>query len=215
MADRSIIVLTRATVFDLLTVDECKTLLGLDKNDHTQDEQLQLMISAESATIAEICNRTFAQEKVQESWREVGNGRLFLSHWPIKKAEDIESVTAGGSPLDLAGYELEPDSGKLSVFTGGTATDSHWNEAAVVVYTGGYILPEEAPLPLKQAAAILVREDRLRNQQMHTAGIKNISHEGRSVSYFDPSLLLRATMGKPPGWQAVEPLLKQFMRFEV
>jgi hypothetical protein len=214
MADRTIIVLTPATQFDLLTLAECKLLLGLDPNDTTQDAQLQLMISTNSATIAEMCNRTFAQEKVRELWREIGHGRLYLSHWPIKSTDDIESVTAGGGVLDPTSCELEPHSGKLSVYGSNGAGEGHWSEPAEVVYTGGYVLPDEAPLPLKQATAILVREDRLRNQQMHVAGVKQIHHEGRSVSYFDPSLLLRATAGKPPGWQAIDPLLKQFTRIE-
>ena len=78
MADRNIDVLTRATMIDLLTVEECKLLLGLDPNDDSQDAQLAMMISVNSAVLAEACNRTFAQEKVSESWREVYNGRLFL-----------------------------------------------------------------------------------------------------------------------------------------
>lgn len=211
MADRTIVVLERATEFDLLTVDECKLLLGLDPNDHLQDVQLEMMISTNSALIAEVCNRTFAQEKVRESWREIGDGRLFLSHWPIKTDTDIESVTAGGgAPLDPGAYELEPDSGKLSVYGA-----PGWFEPAIVTYTGGYILPDEAPLPLKQATAILVREDRIRNQQAHTAGVRQIAHEGAHVSYFDPATLLRATAGRPAGWAAAEMLLKQYTRFEI
>jgi hypothetical protein len=213
MADRSIVVLTPATEFDLLTVEECKLLLGLDPNDTSQDMQLQAMISVNSALLAEACNRTFAQEKVRESWREVGNGRLFLSHWPVKEEIDIESVTAGDVLLVPGEYELEPASGKLSVYT-----DSGWPMPAIVIYTGGYILPDEAPLPLKQACAILVRDDRIKNQQALVAGIRSISHEGASVSYYDPNMALRRSQPRTTtsqAWGAATELVKQYMRIEV
>jgi hypothetical protein len=216
MADRTIIVLVPATNFDFLTVDECKLLLGLDLTDTADDAELKAMISINSATIAKMCKRTFAQEKVRESWRKIGKNRLYLSHWPIKQDSDIESVTAAGGLLDPSAYELEPDSGKLSIYSpdASGAGTAYWDEPATVVYTGGYILPDEAPLPLKHATAILVREDRLRNMQAQVGGIKSISHEGRSVSYFDPSLLLRATQGRAPGLQAAENLAKHYMRIE-
>jgi hypothetical protein len=227
MADRTITVIQRATNFDFLSVDECKLLLGLDPNDTSQDAQLGLMITINSQMIAEICNRTFAQEKVQDSWREIGHGRIFLSHWPIKTLDDIESVNSGDTPVarrdypkhlsrygvsaywtPTSGYEVELDSGKMSVY------GASWTEPTVVTYTGGYILPDEAPKPLKQATAILVREDRLRNMQLQIGGIRSISHEGASVSYYDPSRMLRAVSGKLPGWQAAVDIAMQFTRIE-
>jgi hypothetical protein len=213
MADRNIVVLTPATMIDVLTLEECKLLLGLDPNDTSQDLQLAMMISVNSALLAEACNRTFAQEKVRESWREVANGRLFLSHYPVKDISDIESVNAGDEPLAVGGYELEPASGKLSVYS-----DGGWSTPAVIVYTGGYLLPEEAPLPLKQACAILVRDDRTKNQQALVAGIRSISHEGASVSYYDPNMALRRSQPRTTSsqaWGAASELVKQYIRIEV
>ena len=119
---------------------------------------------------------------------------------------------AGTAPMVPGDYTLEPDSGKLSVYG-----DAGWPAPAVVVYTGGYILPDEAPLPLKQACAILVREDRLKNQQALVAGIRSISHEGASVSYYDPNMALRRSQPRvtaSAAWGAASELVKQFTRIE-
>src|SRR5215467_1163878 len=90
-------VTTEATTHDLLTLDECKLLLGLSLSDSTHDQQLILQISIYSETIARMCNRIFAKETGVESWREDGgSGRVFLTHFPVKAA-DITQVTAAGT----------------------------------------------------------------------------------------------------------------------
>ena len=45
--------------------------------------------------------------------REIGNGRIFLSHWPVKAAS-VQSVDAAGVILTTDQYELEEASGKVS-----------------------------------------------------------------------------------------------------
>jgi len=193
MADRDIFVEVPATNHDLLTLDEAKMLLGLSLADTSKDAQLSLQISIASQTIARMANRIFAEQTVIETWREVGNGRLFLSQWPIDEATGIIDVTAGGNGLSIPDYDLEGQSGKLSVYGGSVSigvpyaigrypagyieavgsssrrmlrtarapieayypsNTGHWSEPAVVHYTGGYKLPDEAPMPLKQAAAV-------------------------------------------------------------
>jgi hypothetical protein len=214
MANRDIFVVTRAETQDLATLAEVKIWLGLNVLDPQHDEQLQMQISIASATIAELANRTFAEEELIESWREMADGRLFLSHWPIKDPEGIILLTEGGdaasgTPLIPPQYDLEMDSGKIDVFR-------QWQEPAVVHYIGGYKLPDEAPLPLKQACFLLVQEYRIRNQQTQTAGIRQLSHKEARVSFFDPNAILIRSLGaKTPGMQAVEALVKQYMRFEV
>lgn len=232
MADRDLFIITRATTQDLLTLTEAKLLLGLDPNDTSKDEQLQLQISIASATIAEMANRTFAEEELIESWREIGDGRLFLSHWPIEDPTGIISVTSGSVELIAGEYDLEGDSGKLSVYNGtpvttptgvvywgNTGTGSHWAEPAVVHYIGGYQLPEEAPLPLKQAAVLLIRDERMRNQQAQVAGMRQLRHKEASVSFHDPNMLLSRMMGQgggqSPVQQTVMALIKQYIRIEV
>ena len=209
MADRNIQIITPATSIDFLTLAECKLLLGMSASDTSQDQVLQMMISENSALIATMCNRTFAEEVVTESWRDIGDRRLFMSHWPIKS---IASITAAGTTLDVSAYEVENLSGKISIFNGNGGS---WSEPAIVNYTGGYVLPTEAPLALKQATAILVREEKIRMMQAQTAGIRSIVHKDSRVMYFDPNAVLLKLGGTSPGMKAVENLLNHYIRFEV
>src|SRR5215471_7370796 len=132
MADYTIDVLTPATNKDLLTLDEAKMWLGVNASDTSQDPQLQLMISTFSEEIAERLNRhptvTIGREEVIETWRETLNGRLFLSHWPVKR-EDVISVSVGsnGSLYTVDDYEIAQDSGKLSNITVSGAVSSCWD----------------------------------------------------------------------------------------
>jgi hypothetical protein len=219
MADRTIKVITPATNFDLLTLDEAKLLLGLSPTDASHDQQITMMITIFSQTIAEYCHRVFARETVTETWREEINGRLFLSHWPVKET-DIQTVSAGTDPtvLDVSQYELEEASGKLSFVTNPGGTQSTpWDWPTVVTYTGGFDLPAEAPMPLKQATTLLIMEARMRLQQAQVAGIRSISHKESRIMFFDPNALLAKilsahTVGLNP---AVDALLKRYIRVEV
>jgi hypothetical protein len=220
MADRDIDVITKADPTDLLTLDEAKLWLGIPLTDLSQDEMLTSMISIFSEELAEKLNRhptvTIGQEEVIETWRETMNGRLFLSHWPVKK-EDVISVTAGDTATLLAGeYKLEEASGKLSNIRNGGPEAVPWSHPVTVHYKGGYALPDECPKPLKHAVVMLIREEKIRMMQAHTAGIRQISHKEARVSFFDPNaLLLRAVGMKSPTMQAVENILSHYMRFEV
>jgi hypothetical protein len=220
MADVTVKVITPAINFDLLTLDEAKLMLGIATTDTSQDAQLALQISGWSVYAAEVCNRTFAREKVIETWREVGDGRVFLTHWPVKEA-DIESVVApGGTPLIAGEYELEEASGKLShIANPGGPVSTLWGAPAVIKYTGGYLLPDEAPLPLKQACAMLIREERSRHQQSSVAGLRMIAHKEKRVMFYDPNAAAakQSSSGAAgsPAMQAINALLKQYTRFWV
>lgn len=234
MADRTIKILTKALSTDLLTLEEAKLWLGVNVADTSQDALLAMMITTFSEEIAERLNRhptvTLGKEEVLETWRETMNGRLFLSHWPVKGA-DVVSVTVGEAaavplrrqgvglletPLATGEFELEEASGKVSNISVGGAQAVGWNHPVTVHYSGGYTLPDETPLPLKRAVVMLIREEKIRMIQAQTAGVRQISHKEARVSFFDPNaLLLRATGMKSPTMQAVENLLTHYMRFEV
>jgi len=203
-----------ATTHDLLTLSECKLLLGMSTTDTTNDAQLTLLISTNSQTIARMCNRIFAKETGVESWRETFDGRLFLTHFPVKAA-DIVSVTDAGGTIASSQYELEVRSGKLSYRTSSDALAAPWQTPVYVTYTGGYNLPSEAPLPLKKACATLIMEERMRMIQAQVAGIRQVSHREARVTFFDPNAVLLRLGGKSPSQQAVESLLRQYTRFWV
>lgn len=217
MADRTIKILTAATDFDLITLDELKVSMGIPTTDTSHDEQFQLWIDQYSAVIARTCNRTFAYEKVQETWRgdppPYERNRLFLSHWPIK-LDDLESIEApAGTPLDLSTYafELEEQSGKLSLF-------GSWDEDIVVTYSGGYVLPDEAPDDLKAAMSLALQAARFHYTSIGASGIRSISHRESRVQFFDLTSLAKISGGLGPLSQinsALDVLLYKYMRIEV
>src|SRR5262245_35595538 len=111
---------------DLLTLQECKLLLGLDPALTTYDQTLALQISIYSQAIEREIPRVLAKETGVECWREDGgSGRIFLTHFPVK-AGDITNVTAGGSVIAPSAYELEERSGKLSNRTSADAQAAPW-----------------------------------------------------------------------------------------
>jgi gp6-like head-tail connector protein len=221
MADITVKVLTSAAETDLLTLDEAKLWLGINAADTSQDAVLQSMITMFSEEIAERLNRhptvTIGYEEVQETWRDTLNGRLFLTHWPVKAADVLSvSVGSGGDLVPVDGYELAEDSGKLSNISLGGAVSASWNHPVVVHYSGGYNLPDGAPKPLKHAVVMLIREERIKMVQSQTAGVRQLRHKESQVSFFDPNaLLMRAVGTKSPTLQAVENILTHYMRFPV
>lgn len=215
MADVTVKVLEPATSFDFMTVEEAKLWLRIPDTDTSQDAQLQMMISVNSAIIAEMCNRTFAREKVTETWREVMNGRVFLTHWPVKE-DDIENVYPGGTLYPSDAYELEEASGKLSNVSGYVEASAPWPQAIKVTYTGGFNLPDEAPLPLKHATWMLMLEDRMRSLTAQFGGIRQLRHKEASVNFFNPNEVLMKSLGAGSAtMQTINSLLSQYMRFWV
>jgi hypothetical protein len=217
MVDYTVQVLTPATSTDLMTLADAKMWLGIAATDTSQDVIVQAMITTFSEEIAERLNRhptvTIGYEEVNETWRETMNGRLFLSHWPVKAA-DVVSVSDAATLLTADSYELAEDSGKLSNIVFGGQMAVSWNHPVVVHYSGGYNLPTECPLPLQHALILLIREERIRMLQAQTAGIRQISHKESRVAFFDPNLLLLRSIGmKSPTLQAIESILTHYMRF--
>ena len=215
MADIIVKVLDPADSYDLASLDEIKTLLGLPAADTSEDELLGMWITYYSDVIATLCNRVFAKEKVIESWRgdtkpfDTDNGRVFLTHYPVVDT-DIESITApDGTTID-AGYELENASGKLQFF------DATWSEPIRITYTGGYDLPDEAPPALKQALALLVQNARIWQSRALTSGVRSISHRESRVQFFDINQAVAKMGGAGPlalANEMVGALLYKYMRF--
>jgi len=209
MADVTVNVLTPATEFGLMTLDELKTALGISTNDPVTDAQWEWMIDVNSATISELCNRVFAKEEVVETWREVQNGqRIFLTHYPVV-ATDIESVTTGGIDRVAIDYELEELTGKLQIF-------NNWAEPIVVTYTGGFDLPDDAPLPLKQALTLMAANWKAQLAMIQVTGVRMIAHKEARVMFHTPTNVAPGAGSLRPGIPpAVDTILTQYTRFWV
>ena len=132
-----------------------------------------MWIDQYSDVVATMCNRVFAYEKVEETWRgdlpPFDAPRLFLTHYPVADADIASVELPRGSVLDPANYELENASGKLRI-------DGAWAEPVTVTYSGGYDLPEEAPPALKAATGLLIQAARLQARMNATSGIRSIAH---------------------------------------
>jgi hypothetical protein len=209
MASLVVNVLDPADNIDFLSIEEAKLLLGLPTGDASFDEALKLQISIASATIAELCNRTFARERVMETWRGLGRPAIYLTHFPVEP-DDIEDIeVGGGGTLMPDDYELEEQSGKL-LGLGRLA------EPVRITYTGGFELPDEAPLPLKQATLLLIVHQRSAATRESIEGIRSIAHKESRVMFFDPSQQQKASGGttaSPSGVPAVDALLKSYTKF--
>ena len=178
MADVTQIILTPAASHALISLDELKIATGMSAQDTASDEQLQWLIDTQSAVIARLCNRIFAKETLIERWRDLGDRRIYLTHWPVKQS-DIARVTTNGADR-LNDWELDEREGKLSIFTSRS-------EPIEVEYTGGYLLPDEAPLPLKQAVSLLVSTSKSEQAAASLTGVRMISHKESRVMFHSPT----------------------------
>jgi hypothetical protein len=173
MADVTVKILIPAEDFRLMSLTECKIALGIPESDVANDEQLDWLIEVNSQTISTLANRVFAKEKVQETWRCHGSRRVYLTHWPVKEA-DIESVTCDG--VANVDFELEEPSGKLSIFSNHVAP-------VVVIYTGGFDLPDDAPMALKQCCSLLVGASKTEQAAAQLTGVRMIAHKESRVMF--------------------------------
>ena len=190
MADRIIQVLTPADSYDLLTLDEIKTMFGIDPTDTSQDAQLQMYITSYSDVISTFCNRVFAYEEVQETWTCVNFDdtnamkRLFVSHYPLDPSYDIVVQNSAIGVFDPSTYAIEYPSGKIELL------NTIPSEPITVTYAGGYDAPEAIPPALKQAALLMIREAQALMMRFGISGIRSISHKESRVMYYDINQLL-------------------------
>lgn len=205
-------VLEPADNINFLTVREAKLMLGLPPDDTAQDDLLEQQIEIASATIAELTNRTFAKEKVYETWRDFSHRRLWLTRFPVED-DDIEKITVGGNrTLTEDEYEIENKSGMLH-FGVNTAI-----EPIRVTYSGGFVLPDDAPKPLKQATLLLVTQQRSQATRESIEGIRMIAHKESRVLFFDPTQQAKSAGpagGLGSGSKQVDDLLLHYVRHAI
>ena len=165
-------VLTPSSTYDLVTLDEMKMKLMIPPTTTTWDPLLNELIPNISDTIARMCNRVLAYEKVEETFYQLEDNcytqRLYLSRWPVVLA-DITAFTQNGvditswfapipgsiTPVGVGGQcILEQDTGTIYM----PSNLGPWWGTIDVTYSGGYQLPDGAPGTLKFCVEALIRE---------------------------------------------------------
>lgn len=172
--------------YDLTTVEEVNSALGIT-GDTEADAETATEITTYSKLIAEICDRTFAQQTVVETFmlHEHWLHALALRNYPVT---EIVSVRAGGVALSASEYKLEPDGGLL--WRWGTSACGGWSCGEVeVTYTAGYDLPSGAPTSLARACIEMIQDVRLAGQgRGGNTAIRDIAYNDRRVSFFEESV---------------------------
>lgn len=151
-------VITPATTFDLVTLDQAKTMLGIDSADTSQDAALQQHITAVSAAIDNYCDRVFVQQVYRDQFRSVctwvGAGEpLRTRQFPIAigdaTGDPLATVTVDAGVVDTALWEVDPASGTFYAING-LYVDSWSGSTILIDYTGGF-----NPVPADVQAAAL------------------------------------------------------------
>jgi hypothetical protein len=182
-------VITEATNVGLISLADAKIMLDIPESDTSQDVKMQMLIDQISMTLALEANRdTFAYEQVTERWLcegpvccPDGTCNVYLTRYPVEAADITLIESPAGTPIDPASFLLEENTGRL-VLLGGCASEIY------VEYSGGYHLPDDAPLPLRQAIQLRLRQFKSQEAQEATggSGIRMIAHKDSRVMYFAP-----------------------------
>ena len=214
MHSSTLVVLKESEDDSLLTLYEAR--LGLNMFTTGTDglnDQIEMLIEWSSDEIAFSCNRSFGRETVQETIREIMLGgssssskRLYLAKFPNI---EIESVFENGNKLSEGiDFEVEDQGGWLV-----RLNNKDWVSPVVVIYTGGYNLPKEAPGSLKQAAILLTRESYYAAAR-GDASVKLVVHKESRVGFFDPRAPAGGGGGRgsSPARRAIDNLLQGYTR---
>ncbi len=184
-----LIVTTPAASFDLTTLETVRSEFGV--TDHSEDENLSRWIRQASDVISKYCNRVFAQETVEETFRRATRSDdILLSRYPVSS---IVSVVENDVTLAAADYEVRAESGLLTKLS--NDEPACWSAGKIVVtYTAGFVLLTDLPFGIERACIVLVnqyRQSATRDPQLRSEAIEGIS----SAGYFDG---LDAAGGLPP-----------------
>lgn len=112
----------------LTTVDRFKTQLGIDLDDTSEDDRIEMLIEMSSCAIETYCRRSFEHQEYQETFYGPRR-RILLSGYPV---DEVLKVLVDRE--ECTDYRIEKERGILWLDRG--------NEVQVT-YTAGYIMPGE------------------------------------------------------------------------
>lgn len=135
----------------LTSLDRMKAELGV--TDSASDALIAAKIDEASSDIEAHLARTLSRATLTETfWPDKGwecVRALVLARAPVVS---VTSVTVDDVALDASAYRLDAEGGRLfRLDASGYPTHWEFGKSAVVVYTAGYLLPEEAGRTLPHA----------------------------------------------------------------
>lgn len=144
---RSILtVITPATNRRLTEVDTVKAVLGV--TGATDDTLIGTLIDQMSAAAESYCNRVFAKETIEETFRHLaGLDFIILRRRPVV---DIASITVDGVALEETQYEVDAEAGFLYRLDGSDCRVRWCASKVVISYDGGYVPPGDEGRTLPQ-----------------------------------------------------------------
>lgn len=140
----------------LTTLEDAKTMLGIDPSDENEqrDAMLTNLINYASAWIERMTGRKLGRQQYTQRYVASGTQELVLLQWPIINVEYVKD-TADGSTIAPEEYDYTVD-GEIGVlykdngwtfrgYVGGLAYDYQAPMRYLEVkYTAGYVLPKDA-----------------------------------------------------------------------
>jgi hypothetical protein len=173
-------VTTASATHDLTVLATVKEELGITGT--ASDALLARLIAEASADAERYCDRVFARETVEETFRLASPREvLLLSRYP---AIEIASVTVDDAALEAAEWEADDPSGLLYRLS--DATRISWAAGTVVVaYEAGYELLATLPREIERAVIIIVRDlwfEKARDAAIRSQEIPDVE----TISYLDP-----------------------------
>ncbi|MEH2508690.1 hypothetical protein V1291_000044 [Nitrobacteraceae bacterium AZCC 1564] len=190
-----LVVTTAASTLQLLSIAEMRVAAGLQSDDASKDEILNARGLGVAADIMSQCNiavgkgaePTLLKETLEQTFLKVDTRTLILAR---RHNVEIESVTRDGVLVDESSYDVDPESGILTL--AGLGHHHHhqrWRaEKIVVVYTAGF---EIIPGGLKQEALdrfISITSESERDPYVKGTSIETIGVETVRTDYWAGAL---------------------------
>ncbi|MGY4572589.1 phage head-tail connector protein [Bradyrhizobium sp. USDA 3256] len=164
----------------LTRLDTVKSELGIVGRD--QDDKLKKLIGQASGIVASYCNRVFALETVQETFRvRCGSNGLTTGRYPIT---EISSIVENDVQLTADDFEADLEAGLIERLRSGCVV--RWPQGKVVViYAAGYELPSAVPPPVERATIELVKQFYVSGDRDPLVRSETVEGAG-STDYFAP-----------------------------
>jgi hypothetical protein len=209
---------------DLCVLADLKEFLGIPTANTTNDDLLQMLLTAESDYIQQWCNRRLVSQSFTERRDGSGSDTLFFRQYPATAVTSVQVYDVNipfapnfNSPVSVTGQGFWGQAGYPAgyFYTNRKlmARYGSWPAGTgnvALTYTAGFVLGTNMPLALTQAALELAAFRYKQKDKLLTGGGQSI--DGQSVQFGGTGRtgLGGATMGEMPDY--VRSLIQRYRR---